>query len=449
MSLRPKLSVMMFLQYAIWGAWLPILYPFLLHHRGFELAQVGWVLAAGASGAIVGPFIAGQVADRWMATEKFLAICHLLGAGLVWYLAGVESYTGFLWLSLIYGIIYTPTLALTNSLALHHVQDPDRDFGPIRVWGTVGWIAAGIGVGHWLLMQHTPTDADALAAANDSLVAAGSALTETNIKDEVAKVIGAAQNAGRSDAFRLSGILGLVMGLYCFLLPHTPPAKNTGESNASLRAISEAKRQPLLTLFLIAIPVSMVHQFYFVHTSDFLTMLQNNKIGGEGFSKTINSIFGVGGGGLMTIGQMAEIVVLAAMPFVAKNVSRKSLLIVGLLAYAARMALFAHMDDSLLAIIFALTLHGLCFGCFIFIAYLVVDENTTKDVRASTQNLFNLVIFGVGIIVGSKFATEIGAWATGPDKVMDYTKLFSVPMWMALACVVLMVVLYPKKAAKT
>ena len=154
------------------------------------------------------------------------------------------------------------------------------------------------------------------------------------------------------------------MGLYCFLLPHTPPAKNTGESNASLRAISEAKRQPLLTLFLIAIPVSMVHQFYFVHTSDFLTMLQNNKIGGEGFSKTINSIFGVGGGGLMTIGQMAEIVVLAAMPFVAKNVSRKSLLIVGLLAYAARMALFAHMDESLLAIIFALTLHGLCFGVF-------------------------------------------------------------------------------------
>ena len=398
MSLRPKLSIMMFLQYAIWGAWLPILYPFLLHHRGFELSQVGWVLAAGASGALVGPFIAGQVADRWMATEKFLAICHLVGAGVGLVSGGGRELPGLpVAVPALRNHLYADPGSDQLADALHHVQDPDRDFGPIRVWGTVGWIAAGIGVGHWLLAKHTP--------------------------EGTAEIVAAAQNAGRADAFRLSGILGLVMGLYCFFLPHTPPAKNAGESNASLRAISEAKRQPLLTLFLIAVPVSMVHQFYFVHTSDFLTLLQNNKIGGEGFSDKVNAIFGVGGGGLMTIGQMAEIVVLAAMPFLAKNVSRKNLLLVGLLAYAARMALFAHADDSLLAIMFALALHGICFGCFIFIAYLVVDENTTEDVRASTQNLFNLVIFGVGIIVGSKFATEIGAWAKTGD-VMDYTKLF-------------------------
>ncbi|HPF13410.1 MAG TPA: MFS transporter, partial [Planctomycetota bacterium] len=400
MSLRLRLSVMMFLQYAIWGAWLPILYPFLLGHRHFSLDQVGWILAAGAAGAIVGPFIAGQVADRWMATEKFLGICHLAGAVLVWYLATVDTYTTFLVLSLTYGVIYTPTLALTNSLALAHLKDPDRDFGPIRVWGTVGWIAAGIGMGQWLLMKHTPS----------------------GVSEELIK---AAQDAGRADAFRLSAILGALMGFYSFLLPHTPPSKSAHESNASLRAMGEFRRQPLLTLFLIAVPVSIVHQFYFVHTSEFLTQIQNKFQGAEGFATSVNRIFGVGGGGLMTIGQMGEILVLAAMPLAAKRLSRKSLLLVGLLAYAGRMALFSYAASSLPAILFALALHGLCFGCFIFVAYLVVNEHTTKDVRASAQNLFNLVIFGVGIIVGSKFATEIGKWAKAEDGSMDFTKLFS------------------------
>lgn len=421
MSLRSRLSVMMFLQYAIWGAWLPILYPFLMWHRNFTLDQVGWVLAAGAAGAIVGPFIAGQAADRWMPTERFLAICHLFGAALVYYLAQVETYQPFLWLSLLYGLIYTPTMALTNSLALHHIEDPDRDFGPIRVWGTIGWIAVGIGVGQWLLFRHTPAEGTQAA-------------------------IEAAQNAGRADAFRLSGILGGLMGLYCLTLPHTPPTREGTASNASLRALKEVRRQPLLILFLIAIPISIVHQFYFVHTSDFLTKLQNSGVGGEGFSNTVNSIFGVGGGGLMTIGQMAEILVLALIPLVAKEWSRKSLLLIGLAAYALRMALFAYASDSLVAILAALALHGLCFGCFIFVAYLVVDEFTTKDVRASAQNLFNLVIFGIGIIVGSRFATEVGKWATGEDGSMDFTKLFSVPMWIALACFAILFALYPKSS---
>ncbi|MEZ6004511.1 MAG: MFS transporter [Planctomycetota bacterium] len=420
MGLRLRLSIMMFLQYAIWGAWLPILYPFLSGFRKFSDAQIGWIFAAGAAGAIVGPFIAGQVADRWMATEKFLALCHLAGAALVWQLASVDSYQSFLVLSLVYGLIYTPTLALTNSLSLHHLEKPDRDFGPIRVWGTVGWIAVGIGMGQWLLMRHTPADATQAA-------------------------IEAAQNAGRADAFRLSAILGAVMGLFCFTLPHTPPSKNAPEGNASMRAIREAGRQPLLALFLIAIPVSIVHQFYFVHTSGFLTQIQNSGVGGEGFSSTVNRLFGVGGGGLMTIGQMAEMLVLAIMPVLAKTVGRKGLLLIGLLAYAARMALFAYVSTSLPAIMLGLAMHGLCFGCFIFVAYLVVDENTTKDVRASTQNLFNLVIFGIGIIVGSKFAGYVGEWAKDDAGAMDFQKLFSVPMWIALGCFLVMLLIYPNR----
>jgi nucleoside transporter len=433
-DLNARLSVMMFLQYGIWGAWLPILYPFLLGHRGFSLDQCGMILAAGAVGAIIGPFIAGQIADRHFATEKFLAISHLAGAVLVWFLSGVTDFAIFLGLSLLYGLIYAPTLALTNSLAFHHLPDRDRDFGKVRVWGTIGWIVVGIGMGHWLGLMHTPAGG-----------------TED--------VIRAAQDAGRADAFKLSAILGAVMAVYCLTLPHTPPAKEAAQKSATLGALGDIAQQPLLTLFLLAVPISMIHQFYFVHTSAFLSDLQRRATEAEMLAKAINRILGVGGGGLMTIGQMTEILVLAGMPIIAKQTPRKALLALGIVAYGARMALFAY-TTSMPAIVLGVALHGFCFGCFIFVAFMVVDEETTSDVRASAQNLFNLVIVGIGIIVGSWFATSVvGNWATHPAvnaagtpqmdaagkpiMATNYTELFSVPMWIAIGCLAVLLLVYP------
>lgn len=413
---RIRLSIMMFLQYAIWGAWLPILYPFLMGHRGFTLDQTGLCLMAGAVGALAGPFIAGQLADRSFATEKLLAISHFIGAILVYFLAGADKFEIFLALSFIYGLVYAPTMALTNSISFANLPDRDRDFGPVRLWGTIGWIAAGIGIGQILLRSY-----------NDSA---------------------ATLNEGRGVGFMIAAALGVVMAVYCLTLPHTPPTKTAEEKTAWLEGVKEVFKQPLITLFLIAIPVSMIHQFYFVFTSDFVTKIQTaaNSQSANAFSDWVNKIFGVGGGGLMTIGQMTEIGVLAAIPFFAKSISRKNLLLIGLAAYAARMALFA-FAPSLPTVILGIALHGFCFGCFIFVAFMVVDENTTPDIRATAQNLFNLVIVGIGIIVGSLFATSVVAkYATGGGSgEMDYAKLFSVPMYMALGCFVLMLILYPSK----
>jgi nucleoside transporter len=434
--LRTRLSIMMFLQFAIWGAWLPILYPFLLGHRGFNLDQVGSILAAGAVGAIIGPFLAGQLADRYFSTEKLLAASHLIGAVLVFVLAGVDGFWPFLLISVVYGLVYAPTLALTNSLSFHHLPDRDRDFGKVRLWGTVGWIFAGIAVGQWLLFQHTPVGDDSVAIA-------------------------AAQDAGRADAFRLSAILGLVMAVYCLSLPNTPPSREATERNASLRALREIRRQPLITLFLLSVPISIIHQFYFVHASSFLQEVQINA-GESGLADAINRIFGVGGGGLMTIGQISEIAVIALIPLFAKKVSRKLLLMAGIVAYALRMLLFGQIDaisgftgvPEIGVAIAGIAMHGFCFGCFIFVAFMVVDEETTGDVRATAQNLYNLVFVGIGIIVGSWFATSIVArWATeqvaGPDGAMvdqvNYDRLFGIPMWIALACLVVMLVFYPKR----
>lgn len=435
---RTRLSMMMFLQYGIWGAWLPILYPFLLGHRGLSLDQVGAILAGGAAGAIIGPFIAGQIADRYFSTERFLGISHCLGAGLVWYLAVTTNFWVFLAISVLYGIIFAPTLALTNSISFHHLPDRDKDFGKVRVWGTVGWIVAGVAVGQWLLLKHTP--------------------------DAGVEVVRAAQDAGRADAFKLASILGIVMGVYCFTLPKTPPAKDATESNAVWRALKEAKAQPLITLFLLAVPISVIHQFYFVHTAAFLGELQR-QTGDTAVADSINRLLGVGGGGLMTIGQMTEIVVLAMMPILTKKLSRKTLLGIGIGAYALRMAIFAYLDQisgatgipEVVIAVIGVAFHGFCFGCFIFVAFMIVDEQTTPDVRASAQNLFNLVIVGIGIIVGSWFATSVvGGFATEvvrtlPDgteqTAMNYTKLFSVPLWIAVGCLVGLAVFYPSKPA--
>jgi predicted MFS family arabinose efflux permease len=244
----------------------------------------------------------------------------------------------------------------------------------------------------------------------------------------------------------IAAVLGLIMAVYCLTLPHTPPTKSASEKTAWLEGVKEIFKQPLITLFAIAVPVSMIHQFYFVFTSDFVTKVQSaaGSQSADAFSNWINNIFGVGGGGLMTIGQMTEIGVLALIPFFAKSVSRKNLLLVGLAAYAARMALFA-FAPSLATVILGIALHGFCFGCFIFVAFMVVDEHTTPDIRATAQNLFNLVIVGIGIIVGSLFATSVVAKYASAGGEMDYTKLFSVPMYMALACMVLLFLFYPSK----
>lgn len=408
-GLNARLSIMMFLQYGIWGAWLPFLWSFLAGHRGMDGDDIGSMFAAGAVGAIAGPFIAGQIADRYFSTERFLGLSHLVGAVLIWQLASIDTFTGFLVFSLIYGFVYSPTLALTNSLAFHHVPDRDRDFGKVRLWGTFGWIAVGIGMGHWLANMHSPAD-----LSGDALLAA--------------------QVAGKADAFKLSSILGGLMGLYCFTLPHTPPTEGA-EKNATFEALGEVKRQPLLTLFLLAVPVSCIHQFYFVHTEGFL---HANLKAPEFFT----TLFGVGGGGFMTIGQMAEVLVLGLMPLVAARVSRKALLATGLLAYGARMAIFAYLPESSGALLGGVMLHGLCFGAFIFVAFMIVDEETTADVRASAQNLFNLVIIGIGVIVGSKVAGWIAEAAT-QDGVLDYRRLFEAPMFAAVFCLVLLMIFYP------
>ena len=418
-KLKRQLSLMMFLQYGIWGAWLPLFFSFLTVHRGFTGEQAGTLFAIGAIGAIGAPFISGQIADRWFNTEKFLGISHILGAVLVWQLATVTSYTGFVIFGLLYSLLYAPTLALTNSLAFHHLPDINRDFPRVRVWGTIGWITVGIGIGQYLRIAHSPPD-----LTGDDLWAA--------------------QVAGMSVAFQTSAVLGICLGVFCFTLPTTPPQAGR-QKFAPWEALGDVARGKVLrVLFLISFPVAIVHQFYFVRTAGFLGTLQSEA--SAGIDSFFAGIFGVGGGGLMTIGQIVEIAVLASMPLLARRISRKGLLTIGLVAYTVRFAVFAYLPYTW-AVVPALALHGLCFGCFFFVAFMIVDEETTTDVRASAQGLYNLVIIAIGVIVGNAFAGQVDSIAITADGATDFQTLFSVPMWICVACLVALLVFYPKKSA--
>jgi len=415
---KVKLSIMMFLQYAIWGSWLPLFFGFLTGHRGLTALDAGYLFSIGAVGALLAPFIAGQIADRWFNTEKFLAVSHLVGAVLVWQLATVTSWPGLVACALLYSIIYAPTLALTNSLAFHHLPDRDRDFGKVRIWGTIGWIAAGIGVAQWLLYAHTPAGASPA-------------------------VVKAAQLAGAGDSLRLSAILGVIMGAFCFLLPKTPPARGK-QSLAAVEALQEIVRsRALLVLFLVSFPVSCILQFYFVLTAPFLqATVQLSQDSGAGWF--INRVFGAGGGGLMTIGQISELAVLAVVPMLVKRFPRKTFLLIGLAAYALRFAVFAYLPYPA-AVIPALALHGVCFGCFFFIAFMIVDQETTRDVRASAQGMYNLVVMGLGTIVGNLFAGKIADVSKAASGETNYRVMFSIPMWIAIGCLVAFLLAYPRR----
>ncbi|HYE19146.1 MAG TPA: MFS transporter [Tepidisphaeraceae bacterium] len=404
-----RLSVMMFLQFAIQGAWLPLLFGFLRNHVGIDQGTVGNILAVGAVGAMLSPLIAGQVADRYMNAERLMAICHIIGAGVVLAIAYVTDATVLYGLSFAYGLLYTPTLALVNSISFRHLPDAQRDFGKVRVWGTAGWIVVGIAMGHWVLFK----------AGDDR----------------------ALQFAAMADAMKLSAALGIGLAVYSLTLPATPPSRGA-QKFAPGEALKEiVHHRPLLTLFLLTFVVAGLHSFFFARSAEYLTAgrLEVPK------DSLLVKIFGAGGGGISTIGQFSEVIVLALMPLVIKRVNRKTLFAVGLMAYAARFFLFAYFPTTW-AIVPALALHGIVFGCFFFLVFITIDEFTTKDVRSSAQNVFNLLIFGFGVIWGNWFSGALGKWVTRPDGALDWQTFYAVPGFITLGCLVVLLVMYPRRA---
>jgi len=395
MSAKFRLGTMMFLEYAIWGAWAPILSAYLIDVLHFNGTQVGFIYGLLPIATIIAPLIGGQLADRYFPTEKVIAVMQLLGGIILLLGAAIQSYSGMVWIMLIYCIVYAPTLALTNSIAFINLKNSEKDFGKIRVWGTIGWIAAGWSLAGWrFLAKSTP----------------GIAV--------------------RGDTLFLAGLFSIVMGLLAFGLPHTPPKKEGAKPWAFLEALKMLKDKDFLIFTVIAFVVATELQFYYVLTAPFLTSA-------IGVGSTWVSL-------VMTIAQIAEIFVMALLlPVFLPKYGIKKTMIIGVLAWPLRYIIFVIGTPAWL-VISSLSLHGFCYVFFFTAAYIYVDTIAPADIRASAQSLIAVIILGVGNFVGSNFSGWIQSFLPKAGAT-NWRNVFLVPTALTLLCALLFVLLFKEK----
>lgn len=394
-----RLSLMMFLQYAIWGVWAPILGMYLQDHLGFSGWEVGLVYMTMAIASILAPLIAGQIADRWFPTQFYLAVVHLLGAVILFGFAfiGRDQFEEFFWLMLLYQLLYAPTVGLTNSLAFHHLPRGERQFGAIRLWGTVSWILVGLAFGEWLNYQ----------PVKERMVLVGQCLN-------------------------WAGFLSIVAGIYCFTLPYTPPSRQPGHPLAFREALKLLKEPSFAVLLGISLLVSTEMQFYYIFGAPFLHSLGYE----EG---TVPQI--------MTIGQMMEVIVLAGLPWFVTRFGLRVTISIGILAWPIRYGIFAWGEPAEL-VVASQALHGLAFGFFFVGGQIYTDRVAGPHVRASAQSLMVLATFGLGMLLSSLVAGPVVDYFTTGDekqKVVNWHMVFLVPVAITLIAALIFVVFFREK----
>jgi nucleoside transporter len=350
LSMSARLSLMMFLNYVIWGAWYVTITTYLTATLKFSGTQAGAVFATGALASMISPFFVGLIADRFFATERVLATLHFIGAVLLYLVTRVTSFVPVYALMLCYCLCFFPTIALTNTLALRQIKDPSREFPIIRMFATIGWIAIGQTIGY-LGIETTSTQ---------FLLAAGASIA---------------------------------MGLFSLTLPHTPPAGKgqpiTVRSLLGLDALVMLKDRSYLVFVIASVLACIPLTFYFSFTNAYL-----------------NDLGVPHSAGMMTWGQVSEVGVMLLMPFIYRRITVKAVLVLGLFCWSLRYGLLAYGNAgaAIWMFYFAILLHGFCFDFFFMTGQLYTDQEAPAHLRGTAQGFLTFLTYGVGMFIGSQLS---------------------------------------------
>jgi nucleoside transporter len=356
-NVRLRLSVMMFLQFALWGSWYVTLGTYLLK-IGFDGLQVGAAYSTLNWGAIFAPIVAGALADRFFQAQKVMGVLHLMGAAILWWLSGITDPTTFFWTLLVYAICFMPTLGLANAISFHQMSDPGKQFGLVRACGTFGWIVVGFVVG---------------LIAPSML---GYSIEPTNIP------------------LKIGAVISVVLGLYAFALPATPPGNPDRKPSITqalgLETLTLMKERSFAVFVIGSLLICIPLSFYYSFANAFL-----NESGMQNAATK------------MTLGQMSEVMFLVLIPFFFVRLGVKKMLLIGMAAWVLRYILFAYGNNgTLVALLYAgIILHGVCFDFFFVTGQIYVDRSVARGQRAAAQGFIHVVTYGVGQLIGS--------WAAG------------------------------------
>ena len=397
---RIKLSIMMFLEFFIWGAWFVTLGTFLGNNLSASGSETAAVFSTQSWGAIIAPFIIGLIADRYFNAEKILGILHLVGAFLMYQMYQSEEVGMFYTYVLSYMILYMPTLALVNSVAFNQMKDPEKEFANIRVWGTIGWVIAGLAISfvfHWD--------------------------TTENVSQGMLK-----------NTFLLAGIAALVLGLFSFTLPPTPPKVSDEKIKLAdiigLDALKLLKDKNFAIFFISSILICIPLAFYYQNAHPFLT-----EAGVENPT------------GKMAIGQISEALFLLLIPVFFSRFGFKKTILVGMLAWAIRYVLFAYGngDDLSLMLIIGIALHGICYDFFFVSGQIYTNSKAGEKYKSAAQGLITLATYGVGMLIG--FA--VAGWITDNYKTIEGTTnwqmVWIIPAGIAFAVFLIFALLFNDK----
>ncbi len=360
-NVRIRLSVMMFIEFFIWGAWFVTMGSFLANNLGASGAQIGQAYSTQSWGAIIAPFIIGLIADKYFNAERLLGVIHLIGAVLLYLTWRAADFAQFYPYLLGYMILYMPTLALVNSISFRQMDDPSRHFGRIRVWGTIGWIVAGLAISYVFAW-------DSQAGIEAGLL---------------------------RQTFLMAAIASLVLGLFSFTLPATPPTpgQESGlRQMLGLDALALLRDRSFLTFFIASILICIPLAFYYQHANQFMTEI--------GLANAT---------GKQTIGQMSEVLFMLAIPIFLLRVGMKWTLLIGMAAWAVRYVLFAFGDAGELQfmLIVGIALHGICYDFFFVSGQIYTDSKAGERYKSAAQGLITLATYGVGMLIGFFIAGRI------------------------------------------